>query len=173
MRRRSFAGSRTRHRAENRAKMAPMQLLIVGTDPEGRSCVTERTDVAPAAIPGITGSAMASLYTTDQSPPAPGPPGLGPRTNSVLPPGHISCFVVEHAPRGPSYADLPPTTELHWRNALEIVVLLDGTADMVLGDGPHPIAAGDCVVLRGGDHALRPGADGCRLVAFSVGTPPA
>jgi mannose-6-phosphate isomerase-like protein (cupin superfamily) len=148
-----------------------MQLLRVGVDPEGRSCVVERTEVVTNPIDGVALASMASLVTTGESPPPPGPPGLGALVNSNLPPGHVSCFVVEHEPRERS--DGPTTTDLHWRNALEVVLILDGAAEMVLGDGAHPVVAGDCVVLHGGDHALRPAAVGCRLVAFSIGTLPA
>jgi hypothetical protein len=47
-----------------------------------------------------------------------------------------------------------------------------GCGEMVLQDGAHPVAAGDCVVLPGVDHAMRPGPDGCRILVVSIGTAP-
>jgi mannose-6-phosphate isomerase-like protein (cupin superfamily) len=147
-----------------------MRLLVVGVDASGRSFLAKQSDVAAGPIPGLPGSASASLFATNQSPPPASPPGVGKFTGNTLPPGHVTWFFVEHQPRA---ADAPaPTTELHYRNAIDLVSILEGGGDMLLGDGPHPVQAGDCIVMAGTDHRLRPGPQGCRLLAFAIGTPP-
>jgi mannose-6-phosphate isomerase-like protein (cupin superfamily) len=86
-----------------------------------------------------------------------------------LPPGHVSWFAVEHQPRPADGQS--PAAELHYRNAIDLVAVLEGGGEMLLGDGSHPVQAGDCIVMAGSDHRLRPGPQGCRLMAFAIGTP--
>jgi uncharacterized cupin superfamily protein len=62
---------------------------------------------------------------------------------------------------------------LHHRNAIDLVVILDGDGELMLGDGPHPVRTGDCVVMAGLDHALHPGPGGCCLMSFAIGAAPA
>ena len=150
-----------------------MRLLVVGVDAEGRSCVAEEREVAPEAIDAVPGTSVAALFTTDQSPPPPCPPGLGAFIGDALAPGRVSWYVVEHEPRAAGPGEHTVATALHWRNAIDLVVVLAGGGDMVLGDGPHPVRGGDCIIMAGSDHGLRPGPDGCRLMAFAIGTPPA
>jgi mannose-6-phosphate isomerase-like protein (cupin superfamily) len=109
------------------------------------------------------------LFATNQSPPPPSPPGVGKFTGNTLPPGHVTWFVVEHPPLADAQSF---TRELHYRNAIDLVSILEGGGDMLLGDGAHPVQAGDCIVMPGSDHRLRPGPQGCRLMAFAIGTPP-
>ncbi len=49
--------------------------------------------------------------------------------------------------------------------------MLEGSAEMLLADGAHTVRAGDCIVMPGSDHGLRTGPEGCRLMAFELGTP--
>jgi mannose-6-phosphate isomerase-like protein (cupin superfamily) len=148
-----------------------MRLLITGLDDAGRSCIVEETDVDPTAIEGLPGTAVATLFATRESPPPPCEPGLGTSLEDRLAPGLVHWFVVTHAPRTGTDAETP-ATQLHHRNAIDLVVMLEGTGDLILGDGVHPVRAGDCIVMPGTDHGLRPGPDGCRLMSFAVGTPP-
>lgn len=81
----------------------------------------------------------------------------------------MTWFSVHHLPRA---SDAPaPSTELHHRNAIDLVAILEGGGEMLLGDGAHPVQAGDCIVMAGSDHRLSPGPQGCRLMAFAIGTP--
>ena len=148
-----------------------MRLLILGVDANGRSCIVEETEAAPAAVPGVAGTSVAKLFSTSESPPPPCPPGLGKLSAGVLPPGLVQWFIVSHEPhRSPN--EHTAGTEPHYRNAIDLVVVLEGGADMLLWDGPHPVRAGDCIVMAGTDHGLRPGPEGCRLMSFAIGTPP-
>jgi quercetin dioxygenase-like cupin family protein len=60
---------------------------------------------------------------------------------------------------------------MHTTDAVDLVYVISGAGDLLLDDGAHPIAAGDCVVMAGVPHGMRAGADGCRVLATSLGTP--
>jgi len=145
-----------------------VRLLTLGVDAEGKSCVVEDREVEPVAIGGVPGAAAAMLYGSTDSPPSPGPAGLGRRLEDRLGPGLVSWAVVDHQP-ATTVADHSATTELHHRNTIDLIVVLAGSGDLWLGDGIHPVSVGDCIVMPGVDHGLRPGPDGCRLMSFSIG----
>jgi quercetin dioxygenase-like cupin family protein len=77
---------------------------------------------------------------------------------------------MDHKPRAPSDA-LQRGGEMHYRNAIDLIVILQGNAELILRDGEHTVEAGDCIVMPGSDHGLRAGPDGCRLMSFAIGTP--
>jgi mannose-6-phosphate isomerase-like protein (cupin superfamily) len=147
-----------------------MRRLVLGLDAEGRSCVAEEAEVAFNAIDALPGASVATLFATSQSPPPPCEPGLGALVPDTLAPGLVRWFVIDHEPR--SSPDDVRGLEMHHRNAIDLAVVLAGAGDLILGDGPHPVSAGDCIVMAGLDHTLRPGPDGCRLMSFAIGTPP-
>jgi mannose-6-phosphate isomerase-like protein (cupin superfamily) len=150
-----------------------MRLLVEGVDAEGRSCISElREPLDFSDIPGLPGMSIARLFASTTSPPQITPASEGRKDPDNPPPGLVSWFVVDHAPYalGERY-QTPP--ELHHRNAVEMICILEGGGDMMMGDGPHPLSTGDCVLMQGSAHALRPGPQGCRLMAFSIGAVPA
>jgi mannose-6-phosphate isomerase-like protein (cupin superfamily) len=132
--------------------------LVLGLDADGRSCIAHETEVVPTAVDGVPGTTVASLFSTTESPPPPCAPGLG-TLNHGLGPGLVNWYVVEHEPQT-SPEDDTAGGELHRRNAIDLVVVLEGSGDMMLGDGSHPVRAGDCIVMAGVDHRLRTGPDG-------------
>jgi hypothetical protein len=148
-----------------------MRLFVCGVDAEGRSCVLSQNEIAFGPVPGLPHSGMAKLFGTDQSPPPSSPPGLGSFAGDSLKPGHVSWYIMDHKPQ--ASAEEHAGNKMHYRNAVDMVFVLEGTATMLLGDGAHPIEAGDCLVMPGSDHGLKAGPDGCRLMAFAIGTPPA
>jgi mannose-6-phosphate isomerase-like protein (cupin superfamily) len=147
-----------------------MRLLVFGVDASGRSCIVEQSELPFAQIPGLLGSKMAKLFSTDQSPPPARPPGVGAFLPG-LPPGHVSWYMIEHEPPIPG-VDRSAATRLHHRDVTEMIVFLAGSAEMILGDGRHLIEAGDCIVMPGIDHGMQPGPKGCRLMAFAIGSTP-
>lgn len=150
-----------------------MRLLFLGVDAQGRSCVAEeRENAGFEAIPGLPGSSIARLFTTSESPPKCGPTGEGKKASDNPAAGLVTWYVVNHEPYEPGVKDTI-ATELHHRNVLELIYFIDGGGDMMLGDGPHPVRAGDCVVMAGTSHGLRPGPQGCRLMVFGIGGAPA
>jgi mannose-6-phosphate isomerase-like protein (cupin superfamily) len=144
-----------------------LRLLVLGVDADGHSCVVDDTEAIPSAVDGVPGTNVARLFATSESPPPPCAPGLG-RLDQGLAPGLVTWYVVEHDPPA-SPEQHSAANELHHRNAIDLVVVLEGSGDMMLDDGPHPVSAGDCIVMAGVDHRLRTGPDGCRLMSFAIG----
>lgn len=150
-----------------------MRLVVLGVDARGQSCVAEQHEALDfGAIPGMPGSSIARLFSTTESPPTCGPSGEGAAGSNNPGPGLTSWFVIDHDPYAPGerHNDEP---EIHYRNAIDMICLLQGGGEMFLGDGPHPLRAGDCVLLSGTAHAFRPGPQGCRMMGFSIGATPA
>jgi quercetin dioxygenase-like cupin family protein len=73
-------------------------------------------------------------------------------------------FVVEYQPN----IELP----VHHTDTLDFDVVLAGSVELTLDDGPHSLEAGDCVVVTGVDHGWRAGPEGCRLSVLALGTAP-
>jgi quercetin dioxygenase-like cupin family protein len=60
----------------------------------------------------------------------------------------------------------------HHTDSIDFDVVLEGSVEIGLDDGPHLLEAGDVVVVNGVDHSWRAGPAGCRLSVVSIGTPP-
>jgi mannose-6-phosphate isomerase-like protein (cupin superfamily) len=148
-----------------------LRYLITGIDTDGRSCVVEDAKVTLAPVEGITGITLATLYRTSQSPPPARPPALAGTIDVQLAPGLVRCFVIEHEPHATHNADRA-TAHMHHTDTLDFAFVQEGSAHYLLQDGAHAVSAGDCVVTPGVDHAWRAGSGGCRLLVFSIGTPP-
>src|SRR5207344_1926825 len=101
----------------------------------------------------------------------PGPAQSGHANDVALEPGAVRWFVVDNDP--PSVTERPEIcVQMHHQDALELVQILTGGTTLVLDSGETELAAGDCVVLPGVDHAFVTGAEGCRMLAVAVGLPP-
>jgi mannose-6-phosphate isomerase-like protein (cupin superfamily) len=142
--------------------------LVLGVDASGRSCIVESSALAAQAIEGLRGSSIARLWTVDESPPPPVVKGLGRHRPGVLSPGHVDWYVIDHAPRDDD-REPPPHRDMHYRDVVDLLLIIDGSAQLLLGDGAHQVGAGDCIVMAGTEHAFRPDACGCRLMGFAVG----
>jgi len=147
-----------------------MRSLITGIDAEGRSCIAEETEIVPVPIDGYPGLRTAALFRTEQSPPPPRPPALAETVDVQLPAGLIRWMIVEHEPSSTHEAPTGVTT-MHHTDTLDFVLVQRGSAEFVLQDGAHEVTEGDHIVTNGVDHAWRAGADGCRLLVVSIGTP--
>jgi mannose-6-phosphate isomerase-like protein (cupin superfamily) len=146
-----------------------MRLLILGVDDAGRSCVSKQSETLDfGSIPGLPGSAIAWLYATKQSPPVIGPQGQGEKYADNPPPGMVTWYTVSHEPYVSGEKETIATV-LHSRKVVELIFLIEGGGEMILDDGPHPIRAGDCIVMEGTSHGMRPGPQGCRLMVFAIG----
>ena len=148
-----------------------MRKLITGVDADGRSCLLEVVEVTPAPVDGH-GVNIERIFATTESPPPPGAQALGPNVDVGLAPGILRWIVVDHPPEGERDPNAT-ARKIHHTNTLEFVFVHEGSGEMLLEDGPHPVGPGDLIVMPGVDHAMRPGPDGCRLVVMSVGTTPA
>jgi quercetin dioxygenase-like cupin family protein len=144
--------------------------LIAGIDRDGRSCLRETADVVPADAAGH-GVSVARVYMTEESPPGPRPPGQGATVDVRLAPGVLRWMVVEHQPHEVHDGPMTSTT-MHHTDALDLVFVQEGTAELLLQDGAHAVGVGDFIVTPGVDHAWKAGPNGCRLVVVSVGMQP-
>jgi mannose-6-phosphate isomerase-like protein (cupin superfamily) len=145
------------------------RLLVVGIGPDGRSCIVEERELIPETV--APGTSIMPLFTSDKGPLSAFPPGLGTYVQDRLTPGQATWRITVKDP-GTSIVAPAAGAELRYRNTLEFAYMLEGSAELVLGDGAHAIRAGDCIVLPGSDHAMRTGPEGCRLMCFDLGTPP-
>jgi mannose-6-phosphate isomerase-like protein (cupin superfamily) len=148
-----------------------MKKYITGVDAKGRSCIIEESEVTPASPPGVDYVRFASLFTIDQSPPPVPPAQAGDRVDTGLTPGHVRCTVVEHPPH--REGDPPSVaTTMHHSDTIDVVVVLEGSAIVVLDEDERELHPGDVLVFTGVDHAMKGGPAGSKILAFAVGTPP-
>jgi quercetin dioxygenase-like cupin family protein len=139
-----------------------MRILVTGVDDQGRSCVVEeRTPGDPPSAAGIT---VAHVAETASSPPPPRPPGRGELVPIIRGPGIARWSFVEFPPRA--------ATPFHHTDSVDFDVILDGSVDLVLDDGPHRLETGDAVVVNGVDHGWVTHDEACRMSVVVIGTPP-
>jgi hypothetical protein len=140
-----------------------MRVLITGVDDLGRSCVIEETTPSVHAFEsgGIT---VAPAAATESCPPPPRPPGRGILVGVASTPGNARW----------SFVDFPPetTTALHHTDSLDFDVILEGSVDLILDDGPHRLDSNDGAVIKGVDHGWQTHEEGCRMSVVVIATPP-
>jgi quercetin dioxygenase-like cupin family protein len=138
------------------------RVLVTGVDAEGRSCAVKHDPIAIIGDLSDGGIAYSPLYTAVSNPSI---AGNGGRTTDDfdlgVAPGAISWMVVEYAP-GMSFS-------MHHTDTVDLDTVLAGSVEIVLDDGAHALAAGDCVVVTGLDHGWRAGPDGCRISVMAIG----
>ncbi len=141
-----------------------MRSLITGVDDQGRSCVIEEIQVS---FDHSSGSPIANtvVCATPTSPPPPGLPGPAMHVDMALPPGIVRWLALEFPPGGGA--------PLHHTESLDFVFVFEGSVDLTLDDGVHPLGPGDFLVLNGVDHGWQAGPQGCRISSVVTGTPPA
>jgi mannose-6-phosphate isomerase-like protein (cupin superfamily) len=139
----------------------PMRRLVTGVDASGRSCVVEHTPLT--LNEASVGHSAVDVYSTGSAPPAARPPGHAGFYDLGVLPGTLHWQIVEHKPNM-----LAP---MHHTDTIDLDIILEGSVELGLDDGMHPLEPGDCVVVAGVDHSWRAGPAGCRLSVLSIGTP--
>jgi quercetin dioxygenase-like cupin family protein len=139
-----------------------MRCLITGIDDAGRSFVVRERDVVFAEI--MPGLAVDALFKTIEGPLPSRPDGPGDLIDLGIEPGQCSWALWRQDPGA--------QITVHHTDTLDFDMIVAGTVELVLDDGPHALDTGDCVVMTGVDHAWRAGAEGCVLNGISIGTPP-
>jgi quercetin dioxygenase-like cupin family protein len=131
-----------------------VRLIHAGLDADGRSLVTrqETLDVTAARIP---------LFMVPPRAASP-PPGPGAALDLKVQPGAVSWLLRRLDP-GYSY-------DMHHTDTVDLHLVLDGSAELILDDGPHQLGPGDAVAITGVDHGWRVGPDGCLFAMLFVGT---
>jgi quercetin dioxygenase-like cupin family protein len=140
-----------------------MRVLIAGVDGQGRSCVIdERTpSVQPYEAGGIT---VALAAATESCPPPARPRGRGDLVGVAGTLGTVRWTFVEFP--------AATTTPFHHTDSVDFDVVLEGSVDVILDDGPHRLGPGDGVVITGVDHGWETHGQGCRMSVVVIATPP-
>lgn len=139
-----------------------MRCFIVGSDDAGRSCVLEEREVSFGEIaPGLS---VHGIYKIRESPPAARPAGRAELVDLGVEPGQCSWALWRFEPGGEA--------GMHQTDTVDFDVVLEGTVELILDDGTHPLGSGDCVVMTGVDHGWRAGPKGCLLSATALGSAP-
>jgi hypothetical protein len=140
-----------------------MRLLIAGLNGAGRSGLIGGETTALLAAQG-TGFWFATAYETPSVPPPPRSSGRSPVMDVGLAPGRARWLVIDYAP-----GEHQP---MHCTDTVDLDIVLQGSIELVLDDGSHPLRPSDGAVIHGVDHAWRAGPEGCRLSVTFLGTPP-
>jgi mannose-6-phosphate isomerase-like protein (cupin superfamily) len=152
--------------------MGAGQLIVLGVDDQGRSCVVEKSGLDRQAVAPGASVTRANLATIEKVPPPPVPVGLSRFRPNVLEPGQVTWSVIDHPPRDPDIAP-PAAPDMHWRDVVDFLFVVQGSGTLTLGVGSEAVKAGDCIVMAGSDHGFRADAGGCQLMSFAIGATPA
>jgi len=144
--------------------------FVTGVNAAGRSCIVEEGEVTLGAVEGIAEVLTANLWATNASPPPAAPPQAGHFVDVRLPPGLVRWTVVEHAPHQDAGA-ATTSSAMHHTNAIDLIVVIEGSTQMILDDDVRDLRPGDCVVMTGVDHAMKAGPDGSRVISLAIGIP--
>jgi quercetin dioxygenase-like cupin family protein len=143
---------------------------VTGVNAAGRSCIVDEGDVTLGSVEGMAEVRTASLWATDANPPPPAPPQAGHLVDVRLPPGFVRWTVVEHAPHQESGA-ATSSSSMHHTDAIDLIIVVEGSTQLVLDDDVRDLGPGDCVVMTGVDHAMKAGPDGSRVITVAIGLP--
>lgn len=140
-----------------------MRVLITGIDEQGRSHVVEERKPTGTAFESA-GITVTPAAATESSPPPPRPPGRG----------HLVAVGAEPGTARWNFIEFPAgsRTELHHTDSVDYDVVLEGSVNLLLDDGPHRLDAGDAVVVNGVDHGWQTEESGCRMSVVVIATPP-
>jgi quercetin dioxygenase-like cupin family protein len=131
-----------------------MRRIVTGLDDAGRSCVIEETPLG-------TELGRTTVFQTSESP-ARVPPHDGHETMDLGgAAGTVDWRVVRF---GPEFA-----TEMHVTNTFDFDIVLEGTAELILEDGPHAIGPGDLLAIPGILHGWRAGPAGFTIAILLLG----
>jgi mannose-6-phosphate isomerase-like protein (cupin superfamily) len=143
-----------------RATLGPVRQIITGIDGGGRSCVVTEF-VNPPTGPAVSARAV---FETASNPAPPRPPGQANAIDLRVPVGIARWLVVQWPPG--------LTSRMHHTDTVDFDMVLEGSIDLVLDDGPHRLEVGDCAVVTGVDHGWESGPSGCTTAVLLLGTPP-
>jgi hypothetical protein len=107
---------------------------------------------------------LARIYQTDTAPPSARSGGHDNFVDVGLGSGFLRWLIIQFEPN----AEFP----MHHTDTIDCVLVLDGTVELGLDDGLHPLEARDCVVIPGVDHSWKSGPAGCQLCVTAIGTLP-
>jgi hypothetical protein len=140
-----------------------MRRLVTGVDEADRSHVVEDSSLTLNAA--RSGSHhLTRVYETDAAPPTAPASGHDNFVDVRLASGILRWLLITFEPN----AEFP----MHHTDTIDCVLVMEGSVDLGLDDGMHPLEARDCVVIPGVDHSWKSGPTGCQLSVTAIGTLP-
>jgi hypothetical protein len=141
-----------------------MTVLLTGVDDDGRSCVVGEIALRdePFESSDVT---FAVAAKTESCPPQIGPHGRG----TFFFDHGVAPGIVEWV-----FSSFPPEakTIVHHTDSVDFVVVLEGSVDVVLDDGPHRLNLGDGIIMNGVDHSWQTHQEPCRTSVCMIAAVP-
>lgn len=139
-----------------------MRSLIAGVDDEGRSCILQEVSVEDRDIHAPGPSFRTDVFALTETPPPPRPPARAGYHETGIAPGHAEFLVLQM----PADIEHP----MHHTDTLNFHVVVAGSLEVLLDDGPHRLDLGDSLVLPGIDHGWKAGPSGCTMTILNLGS---
>ncbi len=137
-----------------------MRFIVTGVK-NGKSCVIEEVDCTPQGEDVST----KTLLDLPAGALPPRPAGKAMHIDIGVPAGAVRWLRVRFRPN--------QTMPNHHTDSIDCFTVVSGSVDLVLDDGPHRLAPGDCAVVKGVDHSWKTGAQDCVISTLIFGTPAA
>jgi quercetin dioxygenase-like cupin family protein len=131
-----------------------MRRLVTGIGGDGKSSVDEQPTIAADLTYSV-------LYEADLQNQGILPAGVAPLVDLKVGPGAVRWFRAVMKPN--------QRIETHRTHTVDLVLVVEGSVDLVLDDGTHSLDAGDCVAVTGVDHGWVAGTTGCVMIAVILG----
>jgi quercetin dioxygenase-like cupin family protein len=139
-----------------------MRSLIAGVDDAGHSCIVTELPIEDYDVHRSGPSARTDVFRMAETPPPARRVTRGGYHDTGLAPGHLDVCVLQ-MPAGVEHPN-------HYTDTLNLHVIVAGSVEVLLDDGPHLLDTGDSLVLPPVDHGWRAGPDGCTQTIMNLGT---
>jgi quercetin dioxygenase-like cupin family protein len=139
-----------------------MRSLIAGTDNTGHSCIVAEVPADDYDVHSSGPSNRIDVFELKQTPPPVRGTTRGGYHETGLEPGHMSICMLQM----PAGVEHP----VHYTDTLNLHVVVAGSVEVLLDDGPHLLNTGDSLVLPPVDHGWRAGSDGCTQTIMNLGS---
>jgi quercetin dioxygenase-like cupin family protein len=139
-----------------------MRSLIAGVDDAGHSCIVTELPIEDRDIHAEGPSHRTEVFHLGETPPPMRGPTRGGYHETGLKPGHLDICVLQ-MPAGIEHPN-------HYTDTINLHVIVAGSVEVLLDDGPHLLNTGDSLVLPPVDHGWRAGPQGCTQTIMNLGT---
>jgi quercetin dioxygenase-like cupin family protein len=139
-----------------------MRSLIAGITDTGHSGIASELPIAEYDVHRSGPSTRIDVFKLTQTPPAEPASTHAAYHDTGLAPGHMDICVLQM----PAGVEHP----IHYTETLNLHVIVAGSVEVLLDDGPHLLGVGDSLVLPPVDHGWRAGPNGCTQMIMNLGT---
>lgn len=139
-----------------------MRSLVAGVDDEGRSCILTEVPIEDRDIHAPGPSFRTDVFKLRETPPPARPAARASYHETGIEAGHADFLVLQM----PANIEHP----MHHTDTLNFHVIVAGSLEVLLDDGPHLLEMGDSLVLPGIDHGWRAGPSGCTMTILNLGS---